>query len=130
MPEIYRKIFRFFLSGGVSALVYYGIARFAVSHWQWSLATAGLFAYLCSMPVAYGLHRRFTFSSTGRLASEAMRFVVSSMVGLALAAALPGFFASFGMSLDVSLIVTCVCVPILSYVLLSAWVFVRLPNNV
>lgn len=121
----FQMLFRFGLSGIGAAIAYYGTARFLLVVWDWSAFAAGLTAYLLSMPIAYLLHRQFTFRSGARVGPEVRRFILSSAIGVVLASFLPLFFRSRGLNVDASLVATCILVPAISYVLLSGWVFVR-----
>lgn len=124
-----HKIARFCLSGLLAALVYWGLAVLAVRSWAWDTVAAGLFAYASSMPVAYCLHRHVSFRSRDSIGPQLLKFVLTSGVGFGLSGALPYGLVSLGVSLEVSLAMTCLLVPVVSYLLMSSWVFFRVSHG-
>jgi putative flippase GtrA len=118
------KFFRFVISGVLAAVVYYGVALLQVRFLNWSVLQAGAVAYLVSMPVAFLLHKWFTFGLRGGSGSQVRRFTVSSITGIALSSAVPELLVAYRMPLEWALALTCVVVPVASYVLLSSWVFI------
>ena len=114
---------RFAVSGGISAAAYYGVAWLVAEGLGWPLGMAGFIGYLVSMPIAYGLHRSYTFQSQGTIVKESSRFGVSSLLGIGLSTVLPVALTHLHLSVAVAFALTCVLVPIANYLLLSRWVF-------
>lgn len=125
LPNKFTILFRFAISGTLAAAIYYVLTWFAVRQFGWRLQIAAFTGYLFAVPVAYGLHRIFTYRSRGRLVPESRRFFASAVMGLALSSLLPTVMIRVGLSLAAALALTCVLVPVANYLLLSCWVFSR-----
>ena len=118
-----RKVPRFLLVGGTTALGYLGLAAL-LGRLGVSVLPAGCFAFLVMLPLSYAGHRLFTFSSERRLLGEFPKFVTSSALGVALSGILPYLTVSFlHLSATAGFAYTCIAVPTLNYLLLSGWVF-------
>ncbi|HKE94990.1 MAG TPA: GtrA family protein [Povalibacter sp.] len=120
---------RFAVSGGASAAVYYCVAWWVLHRLHGSMFAAGLVGYLAAMPIAYALHRLYTFRSRDRMLAETSRFIAGSITGTVLAMVAPAALVRLGASDAMALIATCVLVPLTNYLLLSRWVFSRARRN-
>ena len=118
-----EAIARYVLSGLLSALVYAAVSLIAHRIAGLALGVSGVIGYLTSMPCAYMLHRKLSFSSSQHLATEVPKFVLQSTASIFLSGFLPWAFVTMGTNLAVALFTTSIVVPILNYVLLSSWVF-------
>jgi putative flippase GtrA len=119
------RLVRFFVSGISAAVVYYAVAWSAVEQLGWKPLAAGLVAYLTALPMAYLLHRMFTFRSRSRIPAESSRFVATSLIGIGLSSVLPTMMTKLGVPLASALAVTCVVVPAANYLALSRWTFAQ-----
>jgi putative flippase GtrA len=119
------RLVRFFVSGICAAVVYYAVAWWAVEQLGWKPLAAGLFAYLTALPMAYLLHRMFTFRSRSQIPAESSRFVATSLIGIGLSSGLPAMMTKLGMPLTSALAITCVVVPAVNYLALSRWTFAQ-----
>jgi putative flippase GtrA len=119
------RVVRFLVSGVSAAVVYFAVAWAAVEQLGWKPLAAGLVAYLTALPIAYLLHRMFTFRSRAQIPAESSRFVATSLMGIALSSALPAMMTKLGMPLSSALAATCVLVPAVNYLALSRWTFAQ-----
>ena len=117
------RLVRFVVSGISAAAIYCLLAFFAVEQLGWQPLTAGLVAYLSALPVAYLLHRMFTFRSRSQIPAEASRFVATSLIGIGLSSGLLTTMTKLGMPLAGALLVTCVLIPAANYLAMSRWTF-------
>lgn len=88
-------------------------------------AAAGL-SYILVVPLSYVLHRGVTFRSTAAHSASLPKYVVVSAISTAMAAWFPAAMNSKrGLEMDINyaLSLTCVVVPLVTYVLKSKWVF-------
>lgn len=120
---------RFAVSGALAAAIYYAVAWLAIRQFGWKPLTAGLAGYVAALPMAYWLHRKFTFQSRARVLPESSRFVASSIIGIVLSSVLPAIMSRFEVSLAIALAATCVLVPAANYLLLSRWTFSRAEHH-
>lgn len=87
---------------------------------------AGAISYASSMPVAFLLHKKFSFRSAGTGKEEAARFIVASGVGMVVASALPkALTAWLGISANITALLTSIVTPVITYAALSRWVFAK-----
>lgn len=92
--------------------------------------TAGAAAYLASMPVAFFLHRLFTFRSSAPVKQEARKFILTSLIGIAVASITPHLMMKMlGSPAWLASITACILTPVISYLLMSSWVFYVEPHD-
>jgi len=111
---------------GVSlALIYFVMASAGSSGLGLEPALASGCAYMLMIPLAYFAHRIITFRSSAVHKVAFPRFVVTSLMGVALSWAIP-YLASrlFAAPHWLAFLAVCVIVPTLSFVTTRAWVFV------
>jgi putative flippase GtrA len=117
------KLLRFIVSGVVAAGVYYFALSALLSSGVHPLI-GGALAYIAAMPVSFSLHKIFTFRSKDRFSNEAPRFVLASIVGIAVASVTPALLLhQTSMSKHVASVITCILTPLMTYLLLNTWVF-------
>lgn len=88
-------------------------------------AAAGL-SYILVTPLSYGLHRGFTFRTKVSHSTSLPKYLTVSVISTAIAAFLPAAMNSkSGLEMDINyaLSLTCVIVPLVTYLLKSTWVF-------
>lgn len=91
---------------------------------------AGATAYLASMPVAFLLHRLFTFRSSAPVTQEVRRFILTSLIGVVVASITPHLMMKqLGSSAWLASIATSILTPGISYLLMSSWVFYVEPHD-
>lgn len=120
---------RYLLSGAVSAVIYLGLVWVAVTWLRCDVFASGVAGYLVATPVAYSLHRVFTYRSGSPIGAQFPKFLISSLMGLLLAGSLPELFLILGAPLAIALLITCILVPMINFAVLSAWVFVQEPDH-
>jgi putative flippase GtrA len=113
-----------FATIGVVATVSYALIAESLVSLRLTPLWASLIGYTLCATWSYLGHKHFTFSSSGRHAIEAPRFVLVTIVGLFVAVAMPILFARlFGPSPYGAVTATCVLVPIISFVVSQRFVF-------
>lgn len=119
----YRRHLRFIASGTIAAITYCVFMTKLAQHGHQPL-TAGAIAYLASMPVAFFLHRLFTFRSSASVTQEVSKFILTSLIGVAVASITPHLMMKI---LDspawLASITASILTPVISYLLMSSWVF-------
>ena len=105
-------------------------AGYAVLTWLLSsvvalpAAIASLSSYAVAAAISYFGHRRLTFRSRRPHREAVSPFIGVSLFGYAMAFAIPGLFTDLGEArIEVSIVVTCATVPVLSYFAMSHLVF-------
>ncbi|RUV41137.1 MAG: GtrA family protein [Mesorhizobium sp.] len=123
------KLLGRFASVGLVATILYAVLTtiFARSNWL-GLAPveASLAAYAAAALFSYLAHKSFTFMSAGSHRSQAPRFVLLTIAGLAMAYAAPYLLTvTFGLPLAVPVLLTSLAIPALNLLVLDRWVFVE-----
>jgi putative flippase GtrA len=122
LPSL-RRLLTFASVGAVATIGYAIIAEglaFAGLEALW----ASLIAYAICATWSYLGHKYFTFGSAGSHHVEAPRFVITTLVGLLIAIAMPLLFARlFGPSPYFAILATCILVPIISFIASQRFVF-------
>ena len=119
------RLSRFAIIGAMSTLIYALVALFLSNGYHvFPVTEASLAAYVFAALFSYAGHKYFTFVSHGSHSFEGPRFVVLTLLGLALSFVLPTVLSGI-MSLpaQVPIALTCVLVPVVNYMLLRHWVF-------
>jgi putative flippase GtrA len=115
------ELIRFGLVGGSATLAYLIIAILL----DWLLSIDAVYVSFCAYSLAAVIsffgHRYFTFSRKGRAAGQAIRFVVSTLIGFSVAVLIPVIFHMFAPL--VTYVMVAVLVPIMSFLLLKFFVF-------
>ena len=117
------RLLRYVVSGVMAALVYAAATAALNSMIGLDLGLAGAIGYVIAMPCAYLLHRKFSFGSAHSIRSELPRFIVQSLVSIALAGVIPSALVAAGTQLALALAATSIAVPLFNYAVLSTWVF-------
>lgn len=85
---------------------------------------AGATAYLACMPIAFFLHKLFTFRSNAPIAPEAGRFMITSLIGIVVASVTPQIMMTLlGSPAWLASITSSILTPTISFFLMSSWVF-------
>jgi putative flippase GtrA len=120
----FYPVFRFAISGFLATSLYFLIVNTLIAAFRTDPVAASVSAYLLSLGVSYLLQSRFTFRVRSDSFTQALRFLISSLAGLAIAYA--------GMALTVQVLkfpsllgsaAVCALIPLTSYLLFNYWVF-------
>ena len=93
-------------------------------------ALGSVLSYVIAAVFSYAGHRYFTFASNGAHRFEAPRFVVLTLVGLAVSFVLPAVLSEvLGLRPQIPIVLTCILIPVFNYAVLRHWVFASARNN-
>jgi|688.fasta_scaffold162468_2 putative flippase GtrA len=109
-----------------AALVFIVVTRLAQAGGGLQLVPAAAVGFSASFVLSYFGHRWLTFRSAGAKAAEIPRFLVTSLMCFGLTLGCTHVFASrFGLSDLAALALTSAIVPVLNFLLMAVFVFVR-----
>ncbi|MER8974201.1 MULTISPECIES: GtrA family protein [unclassified Mesorhizobium] len=112
---------------GIAATVLYAAlaAAFAKSERiGFTPVQASLAAYAAAALFSYLAHKSVTFVSSGSHRSEAPRFLLLAVTGLAVAYGAPALLTvKLGLPLIIPILLTCLVVPAVNLLVLDRWVF-------
>jgi putative flippase GtrA len=118
------RLSRFALVGLASTILYAAITWTVTRELGVPAAVASLFAYALSAMFSYMAHRTFTFRATGRHVESAPVFAGISIVGYLVSTAVPLVLTDMlGAPLGLTILITCLPVPILSYFAMGRFAF-------
>ncbi|MFM7533815.1 MAG: GtrA family protein [Rubrivivax sp.] len=121
-----RRIATYAAVGLVAAGVFMVVTQAVHSFWGTGLVAASALGFCASLVPSYLGHRRLTFRSSGPKTSEVPRFLVTSALCFGLTLGSTHFFASYLRLPDLAaLVLTCAVVPVLNFLLLAGFVFIR-----
>jgi putative flippase GtrA len=119
------EVFRFAVVGGGATLLYCVLTA-SFDRISGALAASSVAAYIVSGALSFIGHRAFTFASRGPLASEAARFALLNLAGLAAALAAPFVMTDrLGLAPAYATITTCIIAPPINYLAMRGLVFYR-----
>lgn len=121
-----QRLIRFLMTGVGATLLYALLAAmFSAGRPIMMDPVAGsVIAYAVASAFSYAGHKYFTFSSGGAHRFEAPRFVVLTLLGLAISFAFPAILSGkLGLPAQIPIVLTCLFVPVVNYVVLRHWVF-------
>lgn len=121
--RIVINLTRFIISGTFSAFIYsvgfVELSKLGISPW-----ICGAASYAGTMPIAYTLHRKYSFKSQKPVTKEVLRFTAGSLIGLISASVTPSALArTTSMSHEWIALWTSVLTPCITYLIMSFWVF-------
>lgn len=115
---------RFAAVGLLSTAVYAVLALLLSGPWiAFPQVAASAAAYATATVFSYLAQKFVTFRSPGAHRQQAPRFAAAAVLGFAVATIIPAVTAALGAPVLVPVALTCVLVPVLSFLLLSRWVF-------
>lgn len=124
--HILARLIRFGCVGVSSGLVYGTVTALLVSGLHAQPVPASIAGYCVSVPVSFLGHRGFSFRSQGRWTAEALRFVVTQALNLAVTVlAMRGATAALHVSYLWGIAATVVLVPAANFLLMHFWVFAQ-----
>ncbi|RWN52851.1 MAG: GtrA family protein [Mesorhizobium sp.] len=114
---------------GIAATILYAALAAAFAKWErigFSPIQASLAAYAAAALFSYLAHKSVTFVSGGSHRSEAPRFLLLAVTGLAVAYGAPALLTvKLGLPLIIPVLATCLLVPAINFVVLDRWVFAK-----
>jgi putative flippase GtrA len=118
------RLSRFAAVGLASTVLYAVITWTVTTELGVPAAAASLFAYAVSAMFSYTAHRSFTFRATGPHVESAPVFAGISIVGYLVSTAVPFIMTDMlGAPLSLTILITCLPVPILSYFAMGRFAF-------
>lgn len=122
-----------FLIIGLGATLIYAVLATMLSTGETALmrpAAGSVLSYAIAAAFSYAGHKYFTFVSDGAHRFEVPRFVVVTLVGLAVSLILPALLSGLlGLPAQVPIVATCILIPFVNYVVLRHWVFAGARSN-
>jgi putative flippase GtrA len=117
---------RYSVVGLMSSLIYFVVTHLLVDYCAMIAKNAALLGYFAAIPANFIANRRFAFRSTGSVAPELLRFLLLHTLGLFITYGMMVVFVEqLGWSYLIIAALTVIVVPIVNFVMLNAWVFVR-----
>ena len=117
------RLWRFVFVGGLSTILYGMFSVALIWILNFSAFTAHLTAYALVVPFSFLGHRRITFSYSGPEIWAFIRFLVTSVLALFFSSLLVWHLEATQSPAFWGIIATMVVVPLVSYTILSLWVF-------
>lgn len=128
--SLLAKLVRFGFVGVVSGVIYAGVTAALVSGLGFDPVRASLIGYCVSVPASFLGHRQGTFRSQGRWTHEALRFLVTQGVNMAVTAgSMHVAVAWAGLPYWWGMIAAVILVPIANFVMMNLWVFRDQPDR-
>lgn len=128
--SLLAKLVRFGFVGVLSGVIYAGVTALMVTQFGMAPVPASLVGYCVSVPASFLGHRQGTFRSQGRWTHEALRFVVTQGVNMAVTAgSMHGAVALAGLPYWWGMIAAVILVPIANFVMMNLWVFRDQPDR-
>lgn len=115
------QVFRFAGVGLTCSAFYFLLASFLCNVAELDAVGASFLAYALSAVFGYQAHRRFTFDSAASVRSEALRFAMVTILGIAISIAVP--LALYTQAPVLSFSVVLLIVPACSFMMMKFFVF-------
>lgn len=120
---------RFIGVGGLATLVHIAIALAAEAGFGMNELAANLAGWIAAVSVSYFGHLHVTFGAAWAPARQVPRFVIISLAGLAASSAIVALVTGLGGSFAVAMVLVAVGVPVVTFFMLSFWVFDKAPER-
>lgn len=121
--HIAAKALRFGSVGVLSGAIYAAVTA-ALVHLGVQPVVASVAGYCASVPANFLGHRNFSFRSEGHWTSEAVRFVITQAINIAVTAgSMQAATAWFGLPYWWGMIAAVVLVPVANFAAMNLWVF-------
>lgn len=118
------RLVRFLVTGVGATLLYAFLAEVFSAALPMNPALGSVLAYALAAIFSYAGHKYFTFASGGAHRFEVPRFLILTLVGLAISFALPAVLSGWlGLPMRIPVGLTCILVPLVNYIVLRHWVF-------
>ena len=124
MKHFILRLIRFGLVGGTAAFVYAICSYILIWNFNVNEILASTIAYLIAIPISFIGQKYFTFSSDGKVKTEASKFLVLQLFCLVLATLTTSVTSKvLFLHPNIGIIVVCIVIPLMSYFLMSFVVF-------
>jgi putative flippase GtrA len=118
------KLARFAAIGLASGTIYALVTSLLVSGLDWGPIFSSIVGYCVSVPASFIGHRRFSFRSRGLWRVEALRFVATQALNIAVTAgAMFAATAWLGSHYGWGMLAAVILVPIANFLVMNLWVF-------
>jgi putative flippase GtrA len=123
-PSPLHLVVRFGLTGVTTTLVYFFLTNAFVLLLRMAPVVASVYAYLLSVGISYLLQSRFTFRVNSDSVDQVVRFVVTSLAGLAASWCVMAFtVAVLEWPYLSGALLVCVLIPAINFFVFRGWVF-------
>lgn len=124
LPARFHRLIRFAIAGMTATIAYFVITNGLVLVAGLDPVAASVIAYLLSLWLSYLLQSSFTFRATPKAGSQAARFALTGLAGLAISYVVMLVVSDhFGWSYFVGATSICVLIPAANYLVFRTWVF-------
>jgi putative flippase GtrA len=127
MPQWFanrRRFLCFVAVGGTIGILYLGTALLLTNVLDIDVFWANMVAYSCMIPASFWGHKAITYQSVARAQPEFLRFCFTAALGLLSSMATVKLLSDgFHLPSYISIGTVLVVVPMLSYLLMTVWVF-------
>lgn len=122
----FSRILRFGFAGILATILYFILVGAIVSGLGIDPVVASVYAYLISLVFSYLMQSRFTFRVREDTFGQRLRFVITSLCGLAISFGAMSFFVNvLELPYAAGAAAVCVLIPVTNYFVFQRWVFVR-----
>ncbi len=119
-----RRIFCFFVVGGMAALLHVGIAVGLVEYWDFGILLANLIGFLVAVNISFWGHYKWTFQSSTCIKNTYTRFFKIATLAFMISNVLLIFFVEANLVSDsAAIVVANLIIPISSFVINKTWTF-------
>ncbi len=122
-----RRIAAFVGIGAVNTAAFFLLSNALHEFVGLGVVVSGYLAYAVLVPVSFFGHRRITFSSTGSISREWIRFCVIQAINLVVIGVVTTFSESGAIPGWLAFAAISVLIPMLNFVIFQLWVFSRRP---
>ena len=120
------RLLRFVSVGLANTIVYAVATHLYADVLEVSAAIASGMGYATSVPMAFFGHRNLTFEAKGALSPQLVRFLGNHLFGVVLAVVIPWLMTDLlAWPIWLGTGATILAVPVVSYLIMDKWVFVR-----
>lgn len=122
-------LIRFGISGLLSTAFYFALANLYVIAFGMKPVWASVIAYAIAIGFSYSMQSRYTFRVRQDSRDQVLRFVVTSVSGLAISYWVVWLFNDYlGARYWVGPAFVCIIIPVINFVIFKRWVFARSGN--
>ena len=122
MARINNVAFRYVVSGVLSGIPFLFIVWLLNVRFELNYEYSTLLAYIVTVPLAYVLHRRFTFQSIQKVRTEFAKFVITGAGFFAVSLILRNLNIETAPTATL-LMVTWIAMALINYIVYRTWVF-------
>ncbi|MEU4622565.1 GtrA family protein [Actinoplanes sp. NPDC023801] len=115
--------FRFLVVGGTSVVVDAGLLYVLHGLLGMRLEPATALSFLAGLVVNFALNRQWSFASTGRMGSQAVRYAVLVVVNLLVTVLMVKALTTLGLMYLVAKVLTTAVLSVVNYFVSQKWIF-------